>query len=139
MALLNAELAVCACPLAFQSFPQCQIDNLHAPARIWLFCSLLNCPFARARSRFRRFLNVKLAVCTRPLVFCCLAHCQIGRLRMPARVSVVSSMSNWQFACARSYSVALLIVTLPVCVCYFTASVNYLPPNKIARGDTSTW
>ena len=35
---------------------------MRAPARIRLLCSWLNLPFAHARLRFRRFLNVKLAI-----------------------------------------------------------------------------
>jgi hypothetical protein len=71
VASLMVKLAVCACPLTFPSFPECQIGNLHAPARIWLPCSLLNLLFARARSHFVDVIIVKLAVCERSLVFGC--------------------------------------------------------------------
>ena len=55
----------------FDGFAQCQIGRLRAPARIWLLCSMLNWPFARARSYLVSLFIVKLAVCTRPLVLDC--------------------------------------------------------------------
>ena len=68
---------------------------------------LQNLPFARTRSHLLALFIAKLAVRTRPLAFGCSTHCPIGRSRAPARVWLLCSMSNWPFARARSYLVAL--------------------------------
>ena len=57
------KLAVCARPLAFGFVASCKIGRSRAPAHIWLLCSMLNWPIARARSHSVALpiLNLQLA------------------------------------------------------------------------------